>query len=285
METSKSLTTKLLISSLWLWLAIFCLVPVGLIFITSFLSYDPEQLYRWHFTLANYAQLTHIIYLKIFWQSFVMALTCTLICLLVGYPVAYIISHSRPRIKLYLLILTIIPFWTSSLIRSYALMTLLKAHGLINKLLLMLGIIHQPLQLLYTNMAVIIAIVYSLLPFMIMPLYSNIEKLDHQLIAAARDLGANKRQIFFRIILPLTLPGIMGGTLLVFLPAMTLFYIPVLLGGAKSILLGNLIEYQFLFMHNWPLGTATSALLTIAMMLLILIYRRISQRRLGSELI
>lgn len=165
-----------------------------------------------------------------------------------------------------------IPFWTSSLIRTYAIMILIKAKGLLNSFLLWLGIIHHPLQLLYSTPAVIIGLIYSLLPFMILPLYSSIEKLDHSLIEAARDLGASKFRVFYKIIIPLTKPGIIGGILLVFLPAMTLFYIPDILGGAKSMLLGNLIENQFLQITNWPLGAATSTLLLVFMTLLILAF-------------
>ena len=179
----------------------------------------------------------------------------------------------------------IIPFWTSSLIRTYAILTILKTKGLLNSALLALGIIHHPIQLIYTNTAVLVAVVYNLLPFMIFPLYSNIEKLDTRLLDAARDLGAGKIKIFKAIILPLTMPGIMAGTLLVFLPAMTLFYIPVLVGGAKSLLLGNLVESQFLEMHNWPGGAATSIVLTLFMLLLIFIYTRFARGKQRQELL
>lgn len=170
--------------------------------------------------------------------------------------------------------MVIIPFWTSSMIRTYAMMAILKAKGFLNALLLSLHIIHLPLLLLYTNFAVIVGLVYNLLPFMILPLYANIEKLDYRLVDAARDLGANWPTIFRRVIIPLTTPGIMAGIILVFLPAMTLFYIPDIMGGSKSMLLGNLIEDQFQFSNNWPAGSATSIILTVIMALMLMIYRR-----------
>ncbi|MCZ6914823.1 MAG: ABC transporter permease subunit, partial [Rickettsia endosymbiont of Ixodes persulcatus] len=199
------------------------------------------------------------------------------ICLCLGYPFAYILARLKSKYKSLLLFLVIIPFWTSSLIRTYAIISILKAKGLLNTILLSLGIIHQPLSILYTGTAVMIGLVYSLLPFMILPLYANIEKLDIQFIDAARDLGANTVIIFMRVILPLTLPGIVGGIILVFLPAMSMFYIPDILGGAKSLLVGNLIQNEFLSAHNWPLGSAVSMVLTLSMGLLLLVYRRVNK--------
>jgi spermidine/putrescine transport system permease protein len=229
--------------------------------------------------LDSYAQLLNPAYCKIFIQSIYLALSCTVICLIIGYPFAFIIARSKNRYKSLLLLLVIIPFWTSSLIRTYAIMALLKAKGLINLALLSLGIIHQPLQMLYSYAAVLIGCVYDFLPFMILPLYANIEKLNSEYIEAARDLGANKFTTFIKIIIPLTMPGIIAGSLLVFLPSMTMFYIPVLLGGAKNILLGNLIESQFLAANNWPGGAAISIVITAMMCVFILIYRRTSNTK------
>ncbi len=164
-------------------------------------------------------------------------------------------------------------------------LAILKTHGMLNTLLLSLGIIEQPLQILFTNTALMIGLVYNLLPFMILPLFANLERLDFRLIEAAKDLGANFLTIFWRILLPLTIPGIMGGIVLVFLPAMTLFYIPDLLGGAKSILLGNLIQLQFLATFNWPQGAATSVMLTVLMGLMLLIYWLILKPHQRKELL
>ncbi len=269
------------IATIWLWLSLFALLPTLLVLLISFLENDPVKLVRWKFTVENYLALLNPLYFKVFLHSFGIAGLCTVICLCLGYPFAYLLARLKSKYKSLLLFLVIIPFWTSSLIRTYAIVSILKAKGLLNTLLLSLGIIHQPLAILYTGSAVIIGLVYSLLPFMILPLYANIEKLDIQWIDAARDLGANTATIFMRVILPLTLPGIVGGIILVFLPAVSMFYIPDILGGAKSLLLGNLIQNEFLAAHNWPLGSAVSIVLTLGMGLLLLIYWRAN--RVGQQ--
>lgn len=247
--------------------------------ITSLLTPDPNTLVVFKFTLNNYSQILNNTYFKILLQSFSLAGSCTLICLVLSYPFAFIIARSKSRYKSFLLLLVIIPFWTSSLIRTYAIMAILKAKGIINVILLSLGIIHHPLQLLYSYSAVLIGCVYDFLPFMILPLYANIEKLNPEYIEAAHDLGANKFKTFIKIIIPLTMPGIIAGSVLVFLPAMTMFYIPVLLGGAKNLLLGNLIENQFLTANNWPAGAAISVFLTMIMCALVFIYWRSSKTK------
>lgn len=262
------------ISMVWCWLFLFALLPSVLVLIMSFLQNDPTGLFRWKFSLQNYQALANPIYFKVFWHSFYIAGLCSVICLVLSYPFAYVLARLDSKYKSLLLFLVIIPFWTSSLIRTYAIISILKVKGLLNTVLLSLGIIQHPLTILYSSTAVIIGLVYSLLPFMILPLYVNIEKLETQYIDAARDLGANTLTTFLRVILPLTLPGIMGGIILVFLPAMSMFYIPDILGGAKSLLVGNLIQNEFLAAHNWPLGSAVSMVLTLAMGLLLLLYRR-----------
>jgi len=261
---------------IWIWLAAFALLPNILVFITSLLQQGDHELVRLQLTLSNYTNMFDTIYLKVFLRSFYLAGLCTLTCLIMGYPFAYILAHTQKSYRGILLLLVIIPFWTSSLIRSYAIVTILKAQGLLNTVLIGLGIIHQPLHLLYTQIAVVIGLVYSLLPFMILPLYANMEKLDDRLIDAAHDLGANKFQIFIKVIFPLTLPGIIAGSILVFLPAISMFYIPDLLGGAKSMLVGNLIERQFLEAHNWPVGSSASIILTLLVGIMMLIYWRAS---------
>lgn len=260
------------LSIVWIWLFIFALLPFCLVLTTSFLGRSETHLAQLPITFSNYWQLNNPLFLRIFEKSFVIAGIATFFCLLLGYPFAYIIGRMESTWKNFLILLVIIPFWTSSLIRSYALIAIIKAKGLLNAFLLALGIIHQPLALLFTNSAVIIGLVYNLLPFMILPLMTNIERLDHRLIDAARDLGANRFTTFRRIIIPLTMPGIIAGSILVFLPAMTIFYIPDILGGAKSILLGNLIQNQFLVTVNWPSGSAVSTVLTLLLAALILFY-------------
>lgn len=262
------------IAIIWIWLGIFALVPNLLVFAASFLSRGEVELFDFHFTLQNYFRLVDPIYLNIFWRSFSLAAITTFFCLLFGYPFAYFLARSYERSRNILLCLVVIPFWTSSLIRSYAMVALLKTKGIINTFLLWLGVIHHPMHLLYSNAAVLIGLIYNLMPFMILPLYANIEKLDESLIDAARDLGANRITAFFKITLPLTKSGIMAGSMLVLLPAMSMFYIPDLLGGAKSVLVGNLIKDQFLSARDWPMGSAVSIALTLMMALMLLVYWR-----------
>lgn len=260
------------LSIVFTWMILFSFLPFCLVIGTSFMSHSEKSLIELPATFINYLQLNNAIYLRIFKNSFIIAGFCTLFCLILSYPFAYIIARIKSHWKNVLLLLVIIPFWTSSLIRSYALIAILKAKGILNSLLIGLGLIDQPLSILYTNYAVMIGLVYNLLPFMILPIMTNVERLDQRLIDAARDLGANRFTIFRKIIIPLTLPGIIAGSTLVFLPAMTLFYIADILGGAKSVLLGNLIQNQFLISQNWPMGSAFSALLTLVLLALILIY-------------
>lgn len=263
-------TTSL--SIVWLWMFLFALLPFCLVLAASFLNRSENHLIELPATLANYWQLNNSVYLRIFEKSFLIAGISTLLCLVIGYPFAFIIARMQGAWKNFLLLLVIIPFWTSSLIRSYALIAMIKAKGIINSVLLTLGIIDHPLAILFTNYAVMIGLVYNLLPFMILPIMTNVERLDNRLIDAARDLGANRLTTFRRVIIPMTMPGIIAGCILVFLPSMTIFYIPDILGGAKSILLGNLIQNQFLIAQNWPLGSAFSTVLTIVLATLILVH-------------
>ncbi|OGT55815.1 MAG: spermidine/putrescine ABC transporter permease [Gammaproteobacteria bacterium RIFCSPHIGHO2_12_FULL_42_10] len=268
---------------IWLWLALFALLPLCMIVLESFSTHQTPQPTLTEFTLDNYRFLINTAYFMVFEKSLLIAGSVTLLCLLLGYPFAYIVARMNDTVKNYLILFVIIPFWTSSLIRSYALIAILKTKGILNSILLSLGIIHQPLAILFTNYAVILGLVYNLLPFMILPVLTNIERLDYRLVQAARDLGANWLITFVRIILPLTMPGIIAGSILVFLPAMTIFYIPDILGGAKSILLGNLIQNQFLIAHNWPLGSAISTLLTLILVALVLIYWKMTRSNKKSE--
>lgn len=270
----------LAIGSILIWLICLALVPFLLIIGVSFLSIGHGQsLVQLPITTHAYQQLLQPIFLKVLWRSIEVSAITTLLCLILGYPFAYCLTRLPARFRNLALLLLIIPFWTSSLIRAYAITTILKAHGLFNQALLDLGIIQQPLQLLYTPLATQVGLVYGLLPFMVLPIYSVLEKLDWDLVDAARDLGASRPQTFLRIILPLSRSGIFSGILLVFLPAMTLFYIPKVLGGARSMLLGNLINNEFLQTQNWPLGSALSVTLTLLMLILLWLYYRSTKRR------
>ena len=257
---------------IWVWLFIFAFLPMCLVIAASFMSHSEAHLVQLPATLENYQHLNHSLYFYIFQKSIFIAALTTFLCLIIGYPFAYIIARINGPVKSLLLLLIIIPFWTSSLIRSYALIAMIKAKGIINSFLIALGIINHPLPILFTNTAVLIGLIYNLLPFMILPIMTNIERLDVRLVDAARDLGANRYTTFKKVIIPLTLPGIIAGSIIVFLPAMTMFYIPDILGGAKSVLLGNVIQNQFLVAQNWPLGSAFSTLLTAMLGTLLLIY-------------
>lgn len=258
----------------WSWLGLFALVPLLLMIIISFCRPDEKHLFVLSFTWQSYRELFTITYLRIFLRSFALAGMVTLLTLMIAYPFTYFIVNASTRVKQFLLVLVIVPFWTSSLVRSYAMIALLKTKGLLNTVLLGLGIIHTPIQVLYTNTAVVIGLVYNLLPFMVLPLYANLDQLDRKLVEAARDLGANWFTTFTRVIIPLTASGIISGCIIVLLPAMTLFYIPDVLGGAKSMLLGNLIQQTFLFENNWPQGAAISVVLTLVMVIMMLLYFR-----------
>lgn len=275
---------KVSIYSVFIWLIIFAVIPLIFVVGASFLTRSTETFVKLPFTLQNYKNLINPLYLKIFNHSLVFAVICTAICILIGYPFAFIVARAKEKYRTWLLFLVIIPFWTSCLIRTYAIVAILKTKGLLNALLLHLGIIHQPLSLLYSNLAVIIGSVYDLLPFMVLPIYSAVEKLDQSLVDASYDLGASKWRTFWKIILPLTSSGIWSGSVLVFLPAMTMFYIPVLLGGAKDLLLGNLIQYQFSVVNNWPSGAAISISLVALMCVCLFVFSRHNNRHKGKAL-
>lgn len=256
------------------WLVLFVLIPNLMIIGTSFLTRDEANLIKFAFTFENYTRLLDPLYGKVMLHSFYMAIVATLICLVIGYPFAYIVAKMPEKWRPFMLFLIIVPFWTNSLIRTYGLKIVLGTQGILNQALMSLGLIDAPLRIMFTETAVMIGLVYILLPFMILPLYSAIEKLDGTYIEAARDLGANKSQTLVRVILPLTMPGIIGGCLLVLLPALGMFYIADLLGGAKNLLIGNVIKSQVLNARDWPFGAATSIALTLAMAIMLYAYYR-----------
>lgn len=254
------------------WLAVFALTPFLLILAASFMEREPARFVAPVFSLDGYRAILTPGVLRVFLSSAALSGLTAAICLAAGYPFAYILARFHRRWRNFLLLLVIIPFWTNSLIRTYALIFIIKTNGLLNFLLLGLGVIHEPLSLMYTDFAVLSGLVYTLLPFMILPLYASIEKLDPRLLEAARDLGAGKWRTFCHVTVPLTLPGMIAGFMLVFLPALGMFYIPDILGGAKSMLVGNFIKNQFLTARDWPAGAAASVVLTLIMALLLLVY-------------
>ena len=270
------------VGTVWFWLAVFALVPNVMVVAASLLERGDREFVRFALSLESYQRLLDPLYLRVLWNSFYLAALSTLMCLAMGYPFAYLLARVPRRYSRLLLLLVIIPFWTSSLIRTYAMIIILKTRGVVNNILLWTGLVQAPLELLHNDLAIFIGLVYTLLPFMVLPLYAAIEKLDQQLVEAARDLGAGWLRTFARVIIPLTLPGIIAGSMLVFLPALGMFYIPDLLGGARILLVGSLIRNQFLAARDWPFGAALSVVLTAVMALLLLVYarsRRLVDRR------
>ncbi len=259
-----------------LWLVCFFLAPLALIWLFSFGERAGPAAIVITGTLENYARALDPIYLGLFWKSFWVAGLATLVALVVGFPVALAASFAPARIKPILLLLIILPFWTNLLIRTYAMIAVLRTRGYVNfglealwdaasVVFLSLGLValppFQPLELLYNNTAVVIGIVYVYLPFMVLPLYATLERLDRSYLEASLDLGAGQIRTFFSVVVPLARPGIVSGVILVFVPALGTFLISDLLGGPDSQLLGNVIERQFKAANNWPLGAAMSFLL------------------------
>ncbi|GJH42113.1 spermidine/putrescine ABC transporter permease PotB [Pasteurella canis] len=259
------------------WLIFFVLAPNILVLIVSFLTRDSSNFYALPFTFENYTRLFEPLYAQVVWNSLYMSGLATLVCLIIGYPFAFLLTKINPKYRPFLLFLVVLPFWTNSLIRIYGMKIFLGVKGILNNTLMTLGIIDTPIRILNTEVAVVIGLVYLLLPFMILPLYAAIEKLDYRLLEAAKDLGANAFQRFIKVIIPLTMPGIIAGCLLVLLPAMGMFYVADLLGGAKVLLVGNVIKSEFLISRNWPFGSAISIGLTILMALLIFVYYKASK--------
>ena len=277
-ERSRFKTVAVAVVSSWIF--VFVLVPNVLVLVASVLARDDSRLVRLALTLENYRLLLDPVVLGMFLRSMGYAALTTAACLLIGYPFAFIIARSPLRHILLLLI--IIPFWTSSLVRTYALIIILKANGLVNTVLLSLGLIDSPLTILYTNSAVLIGLVYTLLPFMILPLYATVEKFDFNLVEAGQDLGASWFQVMRHVVVPVTMPGIIAGVIMVFLPTLGLFYVPDLLGGAKSMLVGNFIKNQFLVTRHWPLGSAASVFLTLILVVLFAVYY-LNLKRFGHQ--
>lgn len=266
---------------IWGWLLIFALLPNILVIATSFLSRDPTDFISLPITIDSYQRMLNPLYLEVFLHSLWMAVITTVLCLLFGYPFAWMVSKVKPRWQPLLMMMLILPFWTNSLVRTYALKLLFANNGLINKTLVGLGILDKPLDILYTQGAVIAGLTYLLFPFMVLPLYAVFTDLRNDMLLASQDLGASRVQTFWHVVLPLTTPGVISGVLLVLLPAMGMFYVADILGGARNLLVGNVIKNQFLDARDWPFGAAASVLLTLAMALLLWAYRA-SSRRIGK---
>lgn len=254
-----------------LWLLAFLIAPIAIVVVVSFATRGAYGRTIYDFTVANYTRAFDPLYLPAYWRTLWIATLTTGLCVLVSYPVSYYIALRAPeRWKRILLVLTVIPFWTSFLIRTYAWMLLLRSEGVVNSALLYTGVIDEPVKLLYNDFAILVGQVYGELPFMILPIYVALEKLDTRLLEAAQDLGADRLRAFLTVTLPLSRPGLLAGIVLVFIPSLGAFITPDLLGGAKSVMIGNLIQNQFTQL-NQPFGSALSLILTAAVLLLLVI--------------
>ena len=265
----------LLAAPMILWSLVFVGATILYIIALSFLKRNPDgNGVILQFTLENYQKLADPIYLKVFANTLVLALETTALCILIGYPFALLMARTGGRVRRLLLLLVIVPFWTNALVRIYGWRMLLMGNGPINSLLMGAGLIAKPLKMMNTRGAVLLGMVYGLLPFMILPVYSSAEKLDHGLISAARDLGAKPWRAFLSIELPLTLPGLLSGCVLVFVPSMALFFISDLLGGTGDILVGNLVRDQLLKSRDWPFAAALSVLLLLMTAIVMFIQKK-----------
>ena len=254
----------------WLWMALLFFAPLVIVGAYGFLTRGPYGGVGQPWTLENYQRLFDPLYLTILLRSFAMALAATVLCLIFAFPAALFIARAPRRRNLYLQ-LVMLPFWTSFLVRTYAWMFLLRDTGLINTLLQAAGITHGPLPLLYNDGAVLLGLVYGYLPFMVLPIYATLERLDPALVEAAADLGARPVSTVLRVVAPLSKPGIIAGSVLVFIPCLGAYLTPDLLGGGRTVLVGNLVQNQFTTARDWPFGSAVSlALMAIVVMLVVM---------------
>ena len=292
---TQSAGRRLVVGIPLLWLLLLFLVPFLIVFRISFsevrLAIPPyTPLITWHQgtpTLAVHTSaysflFTDPLYISSYLYSLKVAAVSTLCCLLIGYPMAYAIARARPATRTVLLMLIVLPFWTSFLLRVYAWIGLLKNNGVINNVLLHLGVIHQPLTLLQTDFAVYIGIVYSYLPFMILPLYTNLEKHDPTLLEAAADLGARPLRAFLAVTLPQSLPGILAGSLLVFIPAVGEYVIPTLLGRTDQLMIGRVLSDEFFENRDWPVASAVAIFALLLLVVPIILFQRLERRELET---
>jgi len=262
---------RLLLAPAILWLLLLIVAPLLIVLVVSLATRGPYGRILYDFTPSNFIRALDPLYLRAYWRTVWIGTTTTLLCAVVSYPVAYYLALRAPeRWKRTLLVLTVIPFWTSFLIRTYAWILLLRSEGVINSALMSSGLIGAPLKLLYSDFAVLVGQVYGELPFMILPIYVALDRLDIRLLEASQDLGANRFWTFLKVTLPLSRPGLIAGAVLVFIPSLGAFITPDLLGGAKSIMIGNLIQNQFAQL-NQPFGSALSLILTAAVLVLLAI--------------
>ena len=267
-----------------LWTILFTIVPLLIILIFSLSASSKIGNLSMDFTLDRYVQFFEPIYADVFFRSIKLSLYSTAFCLILGYPVAYIIANKKMKMRNFLILFIILPQWTNFLLRTYAWMSILKDNGPINAFLINIGLIKEPLTLLYTDGAVLMGMIYNFLPYMILPIYTVILKIDKAYVEAARDLGASGSTTFRKIILPLSMPGIVSGIIMVFMPALSTFVISDLLGGGHSMLMGNLIQNQFLAARNWQFGSAISMILIFIILITMLVLNKYSSSDKGGAL-
>ncbi|MGN1116884.1 MAG: ABC transporter permease [Candidatus Ornithomonoglobus sp.] len=272
---SNTLPAMTMVGPVTLWLAFFVAIPLIYVFIMSFCSLDSGYNVVFNFTLANYARLFDPNYVQIYGTSIVVAFLTTVLCIVIGYPFSFLIARTTSKHKALLYMLVIIPFWTNSLIRIYGWRTFLGTNGVLNNLLMAMNITSEPVQFLFNRGATVLGMVYCLFPFMVLPLYTAIEKLDKNILEASADLGARGGATFRKIIIPLTMSGIFSGSIMVFIPSLGYFFVADILGGGNSDVIGNLIERQFQSGNNWPLGAALSIILIIITLLLVKLYQKV----------
>lgn len=258
------------------WTLLFVGATIVYIIVLSFMKRSPDGFgVTGEFTLENYAKLLKTDYARVFLNTLKLSVETTILCVLIGYPFGYCMGKATPKWRTILMLLVIVPFWTNALIRIYGWRILLVGNGPINQLLMTLGIIEKPLKLLNTHGAVVLGMVYALLPFMILPTYTSVEKMDWALVDAGRDMGAKPWKVFATVTLPLTAPGLMTGCVLVFVPSLALFFMSDLMGGPSDILIGNLVHDQLLKSRDWPFAAALSVVLLLLTGLIMLGYRKL----------
>ena len=275
MKKSRELFKVLITTPIIIYSILLILLPLIYILFLSFLKNDAYGGVVYNFTLDNYFMIFDVTYINVLLKSSAIALVTTFICILISYPFAIFLMDKKEKTRNLLIKLVMVPFLTNSLIRTYGWIVLLRKSGVINTGLLNFGLIDKPLDLMYNNFGIIIGMVYTLLPFMILPVYSAVSKVDPSLIEAAKDLGANKMATFFHVIVPETISGVFNGSLMVFMPAIGYFFISDILGGGKIMIIGNLIKNQFLTARNWPFGSAISIFLILITFILVKIYKKI----------
>ncbi|GIP48959.1 Spermidine/putrescine transport system permease protein PotB [compost metagenome] len=257
-----------------LWLCLFLVVPMLIVVGISFMGRDDLGNVVLDFNLDAYALFFDPLYLGIYWDTILLSVLTTALCLLLSYPLAYYIANAGPRMQTWGLVLITVPFWINFLIRTYAWVLLLRTQGIVNELLLGIGLISEPLQMLYTKGAVLLGMVYTFIPFMVLPIYVALEQMDKKLLEAASDLGATRWRSFWHITLPQTKSGIMTGSVLVYVSTTGMFVVTDILGGAKSAMISNIIQSQFLGARNWPFGSALSVIFVITSLILIALFNR-----------